>query len=134
MAVGLQHGDVTGQHTGSCLKVEVGCCLCAGVKQLCGGHETPLPAACPLSPRERERQVIAQQLPTRRKNPHRDAGGRRLLLENQAKHEINISFTVEKKKKKKNCNMGINVNLRWEYALKLLARRGMLWLVHVCLC
>lgn len=65
--------------------------------------------------------------------PHWDAGWR-MLLESQAKREINISLTVKKKKKRKRrlknaCNTGINVNLRWNQALNLLP-----WLVHVCPC
>lgn len=80
VAVDLQHRDITSQYTGSGLKVDLGCCLCADGKHLQGGHEFPLLAAHPLGPRERERKVIAQQLVTqRKKNQHRDAGGRRVL-------------------------------------------------------
>lgn len=136
-AVGLQHGNVTSQNTGSGLKVKLGCWLCASPKQLHGSHETPLPAACLSEPgREKSRWLLNSS--QHRKNLHHPAGRRTLLLEYQAKREIsNFPFTVEKKerneeKKKKACNMGINVNLKWEQALNLLTGRRMLWLVHIC--
>lgn len=54
IAVRLQHRDVYSQHMGSGLKVEVGCCLSAGIKQPHDGHEISLPAAHAISPRERQ--------------------------------------------------------------------------------
>ena len=132
MALGLQQGDVTGQHPGLGLKVEVGSCLSAGAKHLRVGHETPLPAARPLSPGERERQVIAQQLPTRRKNHIVMQEGEGSCL--RAKPSMKLVLPLGKKKKREARNMGINVNLRWLQALNLLVRRGMLWLVDISSC
>lgn len=105
IAVGLQHRDITSQYTGSGLKVEVGCCLCADTKQFHGSHEFPLLAAHPLGPRERERKVMAQQLLTQREKKKPKKPTSRCRREKgpclRAKPSMKLIFPYSKKKKKK---------------------------------